>query len=53
MLFTHFYLTQGQKIETWFVSPASKEYFDVEPTICLSKDWQKKYLVYLVFTMEL
>ena len=37
MLFTHFYLTQGQKIETWFVSPASKEYFDVEPTIFCQK----------------
>ena len=32
MLFTHFYLTQGQKLETWFASPASREYFGIKPT---------------------
>ena len=36
MLFTHMYLTQGQKLETWFVLPASREYFGVEPTTFLS-----------------
>ena len=27
---------QGEKIETWFVSPASREYFGVESTAFLS-----------------
>ena len=31
MLFTHFYHKQGQKLETWFASPASIEDFDAEP----------------------
>ena len=42
MLFTHFYLTQGQRLETWFVSLASREYFGVEPTTFLSTNWQKR-----------
>ena len=36
MLFTHLYLMQGEKIEAWFVSPASREYFGVESTAFLS-----------------
>ena len=27
---------QGEKIEGWFVSPSSREYFGVEPTAFLS-----------------
>ena len=27
---------QGQKIEAWFVSQASREYFDVQPAAFLS-----------------
>ena len=30
MLFTPLYLTQGEKIEAWFVSQARREYFGVE-----------------------
>ena len=30
MLFNHFYLTQGQKLETWFVWPAIREYLGVQ-----------------------
>ena len=36
MLFAHLYLMQGEKIEAWFVSPASREYFGVESTAFLS-----------------
>ena len=36
MLFTHLYLTQGEKIEAWFVYQARKEYFGVESTAYLS-----------------
>ena len=36
MIFTHSHLTQGQKLKTWFVSLASREYFGVEPTTFLS-----------------
>ena len=36
MLFAHFYLMQGGKIEAWFVSQASREYFGVESTAFLS-----------------
>ena len=36
MLFTHFNLIHGQKLETWFVSPAIREYFGVEATTFLS-----------------
>ena len=36
MLFTHLYLMQGEKIEAWFVSQASREYFGVESTAFLS-----------------
>ena len=36
MLFIHLYLMQGQKIEAWFVSQASREYFDVQPAAFLS-----------------
>ena len=33
---THFYLMQEEKIEAWFVSQASREYFCVESTAFLS-----------------
>ena len=36
IMFTHLYLMQGEKIEAWFVSPASREYFGVESTAFLS-----------------
>ena len=36
MLFTHLYAMQGEKLETWFVSEACREYFGVESTVCLS-----------------
>ena len=36
MLFTHMFLMQGEKIEAWFVFPASREYFGVESTTFLS-----------------
>ena len=45
MLFTHFYLIQGQKLETWFVLAANGEYFSDEPKTFLSTNWQKKYLL--------
>ena len=35
MLFTHIILSK-EKIETYFVSPASREYFVIEPTAFLS-----------------
>ena len=36
VLFTHLYLMQGEKIETWFASQASRECFGVESTAVLS-----------------
>ena len=36
LLFTHFYLAQVQKLGTWFVSPASRDYFGTEITTFLS-----------------
>ena len=36
MLFTHLYFMLGEKIEAWFLSPASREYFGVESTAFLS-----------------
>ena len=36
MLFTHLYLTQGEKIEARFVSQVRREYFGVESTAYLS-----------------
>ena len=36
MLFAHLYLKQGEKIEAWFLSPASREYLGVESTAFLS-----------------
>ena len=38
MLFTHLHLMQGEKIEAWFVSPASREYFGVESTAFLEDE---------------
>ena len=32
MLFTHFDLMQGEKIEAWFVYQAHRQYFGVEYT---------------------
>ena len=31
MLFTHFYVMQEKKIETWFVSIIKRQYHDFEP----------------------
>ena len=31
MLFTHLYIMQGEEIEAWFVSPASREYLVLNP----------------------
>ena len=42
MIFTRFYLTQGQNLETQFVLPASREYFGVEPTTFLSTNLKKR-----------
>ena len=36
MLFNHFYITQEQELEAWFVSPESRKYFDVKPTTIMS-----------------
>ena len=36
MLFTQFYLMQGEKIEAWFLSQANRKYFGVETTAFLS-----------------
>ena len=45
MLFTHLYLMQGGKIEAWFVSQASREYFGVaESTTFLSANTFTKNL---------
>ena len=39
---------QGEKIEAWFVSPASREYFGVESTAFLSANkFMKKYTHWL------
>ena len=35
MFFSHFCIMQGKKLETWFVSPANREYFGVEPATFL------------------
>ena len=36
MQFTYLYLMQGEKkVEAWFISPASREYFGVESTTFL------------------
>ena len=48
MLFANLYLIQGEKIETWFVSPASKEYFGVEFTAFLSANKFTKKIYLLV-----
>ena len=37
MLFIHYFLVQGQKLEPWFVSPEIREYLGVETTAFLSK----------------
>ena len=43
MLFTHLYLMLGEKIESWFLSPASREHFGVESTAFLSaNEFNKK-----------
>ena len=48
MLFANLYLIQGEKIETWFVFPASKEYFGVEFTAFLSANKFTKKIYHLV-----
>ena len=35
ILFTHLYFMQGEKLEDWFVSSSSREYFSVQPTASL------------------
>ena len=36
VMFTHLCLMQGEKIEAWFISPSSREYFGVESSAFLS-----------------
>ena len=36
MLFTHLYFMQGETMEAWFLSSASREYFGAESTAFLS-----------------
>ena len=43
MLFTHFYIIQGKKLETCFVLPASRKYFDIELIFFLSTNRQIDY----------
>ena len=35
IMFTHLYLMQGEKIDAWFVSPSTIEYFGVKSTASL------------------
>ena len=44
IMFTHLYLMQREKIEAWFVSLSSREYFGVESTAFLSANKFKKNL---------
>ena len=64
MLFTHLYLMLGEKIEVWFLSPASREYFGVESTAFLSASkfskkiyplvrWTAKYVFFISETMKI
>ena len=41
LLFTHFYHMQEKRIEAWFVSPASREYFRIKTITFLSTNCQK------------
>ena len=43
MLFFYFYLIQEKKNRTWFVPPASREYFGITPTAFLVKKKTKNY----------
>ena len=52
IMFTHLYLMQGEKIEAWFVSPASREYFGVESTAFLSASKFSKKIYPLVYKMN-
>ena len=63
-MFTHLYLMQGEKIEAWFVSPASREYFGVESTAFLSASkfsnkiyplvrWTAKYVFFISEAMKI
>ena len=42
MLFIHYFLVEGQKLEPWFVSPEIREYLGVETTAFFSKKWPRK-----------
>ena len=64
MQFTNLYLTLGEKIEVWFLSPASREYFGVESTAFLSTNefskkiyplgrWTAKYVFFISETMKI
>ena len=55
---------QGEKIEAWFVSPSSREYFGVESTAFLSANkfsnkiyplvrWTAKYVFFLSEAMKI
>ena len=48
MMFTHLYFMLGEKIEAWFLSPASREYFGVESTAFLSASKFSKKIYPLV-----
>ena len=64
MLFTHLYLMLAEKIEAWFLSPASREYFGVESTAFLSASkfskkiypsvrWTAKYVFFISKAMKI
>ena len=64
MLFTHLYLMLGEKIEAWFLSPASREYFGVESTAFVSASkfskriyplvrWTAKYVFFINEAMKI
>ena len=63
MLSTHLYLMLGKKIEAWFLSPASREYFGVKSTAYLSASkfsqkiypllrWTAKYVYFISKAMK-
>ena len=64
MLFTQLYLMLGEKIEAWFSSSASREYFSVESTAFLSARkfskkiyppvrWTAKYVFFISEAMKI
>ena len=52
MLFTHLCLMLEEKIEGWFLSPASREYFGVEYTAFLSASKFSKKIYPQVYKMN-